>query len=158
MKSHHNNLPNNQPKNQMRNKKISRIWCLARDLGMGKGKDSDLYLIVESVTGKDSISELDMIELNIVARNLQTLLLKKKRQRYLNNTRQRKTDILYLPTPEQKALVSDYMAKLTEKLKLNFPDLYKESICRRTFRKDYKKLNRGEIQRLIEALKSIYSR
>ncbi len=156
MKSPLNNLPNGQ--HQMRNRKIARIWCLARDLGMGKDKDSDLYLVVESVTGKDSISGLDMIELEIVARNLKSLLHKQKRERYVNNTRQRKIGISYLPTPEQKALVSDYMAKLTEKLKLNFPESYMESICRRTFRKDFKKLNRGEMQRLIEALKSIYKR
>ena len=156
MRSPHNNIPNSD--STVRNKKISRIWCLARDLGMtGKNKEG-LYLVVESITGKDSISSLDMLELDMVNRSLKSLLFKQNRQKYLENSKNSKNGTTYLPTPAQKDLVSDYLNKLTELLKLNVPEFYLESICRKTFRKDYKKLNRNEMQRLIETLKSIYHR
>ena len=150
------NLPKRQ--HQVRNKKIARIWCLARDLGMKSGKDSEVYLIVESVTGKDSISELNVLELETVVRNLQDALRRQKNKTYQHNTRNRKAGVEYLKTPEQKTLIKDYLEKLTGKLKLNKPDFYLEAICRKTFRKDYQRLNRRETQRLIEALKSIYKR
>lgn len=144
--------------NTLRNRKIARVWCLARDLGMtGKNKES-LYLVVESVTGKNSISQLDTLELDMVSRKLKETLFKQNREKYLENTRNRKNGTAYLPTPAQKSLVSDYIEKLTPVLQLNKPEFYLESICRKTFRKDYKKLNKGEIQRLIEVLKSIYKR
>lgn len=141
-----------------RNKKISRIWCLARDLGMNGKNEENLYLVVESITGKDSISALNLMELDTVCRTLKSLLFKQNRQKYLENAKNSKNGTVYLPTKSQKSLVSDYMIKLTEQLKLNVPEFYLESISRRTFRKDYKRLNRGEMQRLIEVLKSIYKR
>lgn len=141
-----------------RNRKIARIWCLARDLGMTGKNESDLYLVVESVTGADSISALSMLELDLVSRSLQSILSKQNRQKYTANARNRKNGTAYLPTPAQRKLVADYMDNLTSQLTLNVPDFYLESICRRTFRKDYKRLNKGEMQRLIEVLKSIHKR
>lgn len=138
-----------------RNRKIARVWCLARDLGMDT---ESLHLAVESVTGKNSISVLGMMELDIVANKLKELLRRQNREKYLENARSRKNGTAFMSTPAQKNLVSDYIEKLTPVLQLNKPDFYLESICRRTFRKDYKKLNKGEMQRLIEVLKSIHKR
>lgn len=156
MRSPHNNIPKSD--STVRNRKISRIWCLARDLGMTGKNEDDLYLVVESITGKNSISKLDIIELDMVNRQLQSTLLKQKRQRSLDHSKNRKNGTAYLPTQAQKDLVTDYLNKLTPLLKLNTPESYLESICRRTFRKDYKRLNHHDIQRLIETLKSIYHR
>lgn len=156
MKTPRNNMPKSD--STVRNNKISRIWCFARDLGMTGNNKEYLYLVVESITGKDSISSLDILELDMVNRSLKALLFKQNRRKYLENAKNSKKGITYLPTPAQKDLVSDYLAKLTELLKLNVPEFYLESICRKTFRKDYKKLNRNEMQRLIETLKSIYHR
>ena len=138
-----------------RNRKIARVWCLARDLGMDT---ESLHLAVESVTGKNSIADLGMMELDIVSRKLKETLFKQNRQKYLENERNRKNGTAFMPTPAQKNLVSDYIEKLTPILQLNKPEFYLESICRRTFRKDYKKLHKGEMQRLIEVLKSIHKR
>lgn len=156
MRSPHKTIPGTD--SIMRNRKISRIWCLARDLGMTGNNESSLYLVVESVTGKDSISSLDMVELDIVNRKLKEILYRQNRQKYLENSRNRKNGTAYLPTPAQKSLVSEYLNKLTVLLKLNTPEYYLRSICRRTFRKDFNKLNKGEMQRLIETLKSIHKR
>jgi len=138
-----------------RNRKIARVWCLARDLGMDT---ESLHLAVESVTGKNSIADLGMMELDIVSNKLKELLHRNNRQKYIENARNRNNGTAFMPTPAQKNLVSDYIEKLTPILQLNKPEFYLESICRRTFRKDYKKLNKGEMQRLIEVLKSIYNR
>ena len=138
-----------------RNRKISRVWSLARDIGMTK---SELYLAIESLTGKDKISLLNTIEVDFVCRKLNSLLYKQNRKKYRENATNRQAGTLYLPTPDQRELVSDYLKKLTSKLRLNNPELYLESICKRTFKKEYKNLNRGQVQRLIEALKSIYKR
>lgn len=142
----------------MRVKKISRIWCLARDLGISGKNEESLYLVVESVTGKNSISALDMLELDMVSRNLKSLLFRQNREKYLENKKNSKKGTAYLPTPAQKKLVEDYLNKLTDVLNLNVPEFYLESISRKTFRKDFKKLNSNEMQRLIEVLKSIYKR
>jgi len=146
---------NNQADTTARNKKISRIWCLARDVSMTK---DEVYLVVESLTKKNSISALKTTELDLVCKTLNSQLYKQNRKKYLENSKNRKNGVAYISTPAQQELVADYMRKLTLKLKLNNPGGYLEAICNRTFKKNYKSLNRGQVQRLIEALKSIYVR
>ena len=148
-------VQNKQADSIARNRKIARIWCLVKDISM---TEDELYLAVESVTGKHSISALKITELDLVCKTLNSQLFKQNRKKYLENSKNRKTGVAYLPTPAQQKLVADYIHKLTLKFNLNNPDRYLEAICNRTFKKEYKSLNRGQMQRLIEALKSIYQR
>jgi len=94
----------------------------------------------------------------MVNRKFKEILFKQNRRKYLKNAQNKKNGVIFMPTPAQKKLVSEYIDKLTPILQLNNPGLYLESICLKTFRKNYIKLNKGEMQRLIEALKSIHKR
>lgn len=139
----------------IRAKKIARIWCLARDIGWDK---ETVYLVVESVTGKDSISKLSDGQLSGVVFRMNEELLKLKRRQKNTRRKEQKNGVAYLPSPEQRALVQELMAKLKTVLRLRDPVAYLEAVCKRTFRREYKKLTRYQMQSLIEALKSIYER
>jgi hypothetical protein len=117
-----------------------------------------LYVIIESVTGKASISGLGDREIRDVIGHLTGLLAKQNAGEYRKNTRSRKSGIVFLPTKEQHGMVEDLMKKLTPILNLHDPEGYRDSICRRTFRKPYSQLTRNQAKSLIEALKSIYNR
>lgn len=142
-------------KKETRSKKISRLWCLARDCGM----DSDmLHVAVEGITGKESIKALTIGQLDAC---IDSLLAQRGRQRgrqYRKNQQGSTRGVSYLPTPEQRSLVTQIMENLTEKLALDNPAGYLESICRRTFRREYSRLTRSQMKNLIEALKSIQNR
>jgi hypothetical protein len=138
-----------------RSKKIAHIYCLARDLGM----DNDLlHTAVASLTGKDSIRLLDNNELKFTISKLTELKHRQKQYNYRINSKAKKSGVIFLPTVEQKQLVDDYKAKLQSKLKLYSPDSFVNAICNRTLHKEYSKLNRDEMKKLIEILKSIYER
>ena len=145
-------------KSPARSGKIARVWCLARDLGIDGNNKELLYAVVESVTGKDSISVLGISEINAVIETLQGQVLRQKRQKYLENMKRQDDGVSYLPTPQQRDVVDDLLKKLTPLLILKKPDAYLEAICKRTYRREYKRLNKTQIQGLIEALKSIYKR
>jgi len=134
-----------------RKDKISRLWCLARELGMS---GELLHLSVESITGKKSIRALSMNELDRSINILTTRAGKEKRR----PRRESAPGVAYLPTKLQRDLVDDLLVKITIKLDIKNPDAYLLSICRKTFKKDYSLLNRTQMQRLIEALKSIQNR
>jgi phage gp16-like protein len=136
---------------QKRNKKISRLWVLARALGMS---GELLHLSVESITGKKSIRTLTLGELDRTINILASRAEKEKRK----PRREKTAGVAYLPTRLQRDLVDDLLSKITIKLDIKNPDAYLLSICRKTFKKDYSLLNRTQMQRLIEALKSIQNR
>lgn len=134
-----------------RKSKISRLWVLARDLGMS---GELLHLSVESITGKKSIRTLSLGELDRTINVLNSRVGKEKKR----PRRESIPGVAYLPTKLQRDLVDDLLHKIAISHKLHNPDAYLLSICRRTFQKDFSLLNRAEMQRLIEALKSIQNR
>jgi hypothetical protein len=143
---------------QARNRSIARVWCLARDLGLDGSNKEMLYVVIESVTGRTSISDLETEEIRDVIRHLTGLLAKQNSEEYRKNARSRKGGIVFLPTKEQHGMIEDLMKKLTPILNLHDPEGFRDSICRRTFRKPYSQLTRNQAKSLIEALKSIYNR
>lgn len=138
-----------------RNRKIARIWCLAKEIGM----DGEmLHVAVESVTGKTSISKLTFSQLVAVVRALEVERKKQKRRRSYEREKRTSAGVAYLPSPEQREKVQLLIAQLAPLIDLRNPDAYLTAICRKSFRKDYSKLGRGEMQALIETLKSIMKR
>jgi len=135
--------------------KIARVWCLARDLGYS---DTVLHIAVESITGSDSIAALSMQQLNEVIYHLLKQLKKQKVAGYRKNTQQSRDGVAFMPTPDQRDHVITLLRQITPVLKLYNPNGYLQAICKKTFRKEYEKLNRKQVQNLIEALKSIYKR
>ncbi len=136
-----------------RNAKIARVWCLARDLGLDR---EILYVSVESITGKDSISKLSMRELENVIRTLEARL--DQQQRIRRRESRKNHGVVSLPTIQQRDLVDDLMNRITPILRINDPEAYLQAICKRTFRREYTKLTGHQVQSLIEALKSILQR
>jgi hypothetical protein len=138
-----------------RSRKIARLWCLARELEMDEPM---LRVVVASITGSESISGLTWNQLIQVARALEQE--KKRRQRHGSYERgkQAKTGIIYMPTNEQKELVQSLLDNLNGLIELKNADAYLDAICQRIFKKQYVKLNRQEIGKVIEALKSIMGR
>ena len=142
-------------KMEKRNRKIARLWCLAKDCGM----DSDmLHVAVEGITGKNSIKSLSMHELNASIQSLIDCRNKMRAKQYRRNQQGRKHHISYMPTPAQRLLVSKIMSNLTHKLALTNPEGFLDAICNKTFGKKYAHLTRTQMKNLIEALKSIQNR
>lgn len=137
-----------------RSKRIARIWCLARDLGL----TSDLlHTAVESITGKSSISKLSQRQISEVITSLQAMLKKDKRKKWRQG---QKTggNVAFMATPQQRDMVTDLLEKLTPVLNLRNPEAYLEAVCKRTYNRNFGRLTKAQTQGVIEALKSIYKR
>ncbi len=147
--------PNKPLNTTSRNRKIARMWCLARELSF----DSEtLHLVVESVTGKESIAELNPLETDMVIRQLTSELKKQRNRARIDRTRNSQGGVSYLPSSKQKKFVDDLLQKITVKHGIDNPEKYLEYICQKTFNKPYKLMQSREVSRLIEALKSIERR
>ncbi len=145
----------NQINQQTKNKKISRLWCLAKDLGM----ESDmLHVAVEGITGKTSISSLTINQLSSVIDVLNKKRRQDRQRKYRKNSAESESGVEQIATPDQRELVSKLMHVITEKLSLQNPQGYLEAICRRTFHSQYSRLRRSQMIKLIETLKSIQNR
>ena len=144
-----------QTEEAKRKRKIAQVWCLARDLNM----DGDLlHVAVHGITGKDSIKKLTLNQLASVTKILSEKKQKDRRRQYAKNSELAAGGVHLLATPEQKELVKKLMGEIAQKRSLQYPDGYLEGICKRTFRCDYKRLNRGQMVKLIEVLKEIQGR
>ena len=140
---------------EVRNRKISQIWCLAKALNMNSDM---LHVAVWGITGKDSIKKLTYNQLMQVVKVLDKKKRQQRRQSYRRNSESASRGVYMLATPDQKELVSRLMNTISTKHSIQYPDAYLESICKRTFKNQYSKLNRSQMIKLIETLKSIQNR
>lgn len=138
-----------------RNRQIARIWCLARDLGMDSAM---LHVAVESVTGINSIANLNFRQLVAVIRALEIERKKQKRRRSYERSRRAASGVAYLPTADQREKVSQLLDQLAPLIGLRDRTAYLNAICRKSYRKDYTRLGLRDMQALIETLKSIVAR
>ncbi|HQO03408.1 MAG TPA: DUF1018 domain-containing protein [Spirochaetota bacterium] len=137
-----------------RSKRIARIWCLARDLGLS----SDLlHAAVESITGKSSISKLSQRQISEVITSLQSRLKSGKRSKWRQGQKSG-GNVAFMATPQQREMAKDLLDKLTPVLNLRNPDAYLDAICTRTYNRQFGRLSKAQTQGVIEALKSIYKR
>lgn len=142
-------VPRTQKKPE-RSRRISHLFCLARDASLDNER---LHMIVEGVTGKESIKKLTMRELREVELAIKPLIPKKKRPR-----RKKAEGVEYLATPDQKDKVEQLLIELTPIKGLRDKGKYVNAVARRMFRKNFDVLKLDEMQKLIEALKSIIQR
>jgi HPt (histidine-containing phosphotransfer) domain-containing protein len=150
-KSH---TPTTEGAESTRSRRIARIWCLARDLGL---TSELLHCAVESITGKSSISTLSIRHLSQVIAMLETRLKQDKRRNWRNGQKHG-GNVTFVATPQQRELVQDLLDKLTPALNLHSPEAYLDAVCRRTYRRPFNRLTKAQTQGVIEALKSIYKR
>jgi len=140
---------------EIRKRKIAQIHCLSRDLCMDNYL---LHVAVHGITGKESIKKLTLNQLIAVIKVLTKMKRRNRQYTYRKNTVLADRGVYMLATPAQRELVEKLMSVITDKLSLQYPDKYLESICKKTFQRPYQKLNRFEMKNLIEALKSIQNR
>lgn len=145
-------------KERSRSRKITQIWAIAGQLGIAGDNKDLLYVLVGSITGSNSISSLTDSQLDEVISALIMEQRKITRSKSQNRSALKKAGVLYLPTPEQKDMITSLLNQLTPVLNLRNQDAYLESICKRTYRKSYKLLSLTQTQSLIETLKSILYR
>lgn len=141
---------------QMRRKKIARLFCLARDLGMS---NEMLHAAIYGVTGCDSIRLLNLSQLDMSIRILEKELHDRKKHHYQKNSqyaKQPNSRVLFLPTINQRRMVDFLVARIVRHQ--DDAKQYLDYICNKTFGKQYQMLNRREMKNLIEALKSIKRR
>ena len=138
-----------------RKRKISQLWCLAKDLNMD---NEMLHVAVYGLTGKESIRKLTYPQLVAVVKTLTTKKQQDRRRNYAKNSTMADQGVHLLATPDQRELVKNLMAVITNKLQLKYPNSYLEAICKRTFNSTFLKLNRQQMIKLIETLKSIQNR
>ena len=133
-------------------RKISQIWCLARDLHLdGENKDL-LKLQILQATGKDSISALSEPQLDKAIHHLKVLLAKQR------STSVRNLPRLQLPTPSQRKKVELLLQQINSHVPLHDPEAYLNGVANKSYQKAYKALNRQQLQGVIEALKVILNR
>lgn len=148
------NTPDQAGAGSARARKIARIWCLARDLGLS----SDLlHAAVESITGKSSISKLSQRQISEVITSLQSRLKSGKRSKWRQGQKAG-GNVAFMATPQQREMAKDLLDKLTPVLNLRNPDAYLDAICKRTYNRQFDRLTKAQTQGVIEALKSIYKR
>lgn len=138
-----------------RTRKIARLWCLARDLEMDEPM---LRVVVASVSGAESISALTWNQLIQAIRALEIEKKRRARQGVYERGKQSKIGVIFMPTTAQKTMVQSLLDELNLLIELKNADAYLETVCRRIFGKQYCRLNRQEISKVIEALKSIIER
>ncbi len=132
---------------------VSRIWSLARDLGIDGDNKDMLYYMMQGLTGYGSISRLcqdDSTKAKQFIFHMQGMLIKKKRPGHAG----KKGMIVPLPTQAQLKHVS----KLETAITSTGSGIRAEHIANRTWKKPVKRLNYFQTQGLIEALKSISRR
>jgi hypothetical protein len=140
---------------EKRRRKIARLFCLARDLGMSNDM---LHVAVYGITGCESIRMLNMQQLNSCIAYLFSEQKKRQRKKYDYNARLKKTGVLVLPSIEQRNLIRKLVSSISCNRDLYDPDGWLNAICLKTFKKPFSKLNRQEAKNLIEVLKSINAR
>jgi len=138
-----------------RTKKIARLWCLARDLEMDEPM---LRVVVASVSGTESISALTWNQLIQAIRTLEKEKKRRARQDEYERGKLSKTGVIFMPTNPQRAMVQSLLDELNLLIELKNADAYLETVCQRIFKKQYCRINRQEIGKVIEALKSIKER
>ncbi len=139
-----------------RNRKIARIWCLARDL---KLDSKMLHVMVTAITGSESISVLSQGLLMKVIHAMEKEKSRVKRHNaYERKKKSQSGNVTFLPTTEQRTKVQSIIDDIDHQIRIRDRESYLEAICRRTFHKNYSRLNNHEMQGLIEALKSILHR
>jgi len=139
-----------------RTSRIARIHCVAKELGfVGNNKDL-LYMQVEIATGKNSISQLTIPQLQSVLKQLDSILATKRRSqtRGINAT----SNVILLPTPDQREHAARILVELREPLGIRNPDAYLTGVAKKSCGKSLDQLNRIEFAQIIEALKKIRSR
>ena len=123
---------------------ISRIWAFTKKQGIS---EEDLYLLINSLTGKDSMRLLNIFELCKVIEKLEG----KK-----NKTWNRK--VVYLPIDMQRRKISLLLSEMEKKKFVFNRNSFLESISKKITNKEYSMLNSSELSKVIEALKSISKR
>lgn len=133
----------------MRNKFISAIWVIAKELGINK---EYLHVLVYCITGGESIKALSEVELKKVVDHLKKEQAKFHAQQKRN---ERDAKVHRLPTPQQRYYCSRLLLDAKRILDLKDPNAYLESIAKRMFDKPVMKLDRKEFGSLIKQLTQI---
>lgn len=138
-----------------RSRKIARLWCLAHELEMD---EQMLRVVVASVSGSESISALTWPQLIQSIRALELEIKRRRRHASYERGKQYRSGAVFLPTAEQKQLISSLLDEIDFLISLKSREAYIDAICRRSFRKEFRQINRQDAVKLIEALKSIIGR
>ena len=142
-----------------RNRLLGHIHILARELGLLAENRELLRAIVFRETGTEHLSDhgvdpRGIASLKRVRDALQLELDKAKRRR----SRRKGDNVSQLPGPGQRETVDAILADIAGLIDLRDPEAYLESICNRTWGRPFVRMQRNQLQGLIEALKSIRTR
>ncbi|MBN2157885.1 MAG: DUF1018 domain-containing protein [Spirochaetes bacterium] len=117
-----------------------------------------LRVVVASVSGSESISSLTWPQLIQSIRALEQEKKRRRRHASYERGKQYNAGTIFLPTEEQRQLVSSLLDEIDFLITLKNREAYLYAICWRSFRKEYRHIDRRDTVKLIEALKSIIDR
>jgi phage gp16-like protein len=131
---------------------ISKIWVMAKSLHIDK---ENLYEMIYSISNKTSMTSLTNREAYRLIEKLKGMTDKNHQAELRKSKKTNITPIdFYRPTNKQHS----YIDSLVRRINVNTQEIVIEGLALKTFNKPYKNLNRHELKRLIEALKSILNR
>lgn len=133
----------------VKTKCISRIWAHCKSQGVSK---EDLYLLIHTLTGSESMSALSVSQLVLVIEKLEG---KKKAKKI---TSRGGFNVSFFPSRWQKEKVSELLEGLFRSNVIRNKEAYLQSVCLKISQKEFQKMDGKQIQKVIEALKSIQKR
>ncbi len=133
-------------KSPTRNKKISTIWAIAKNLGINS---EYLHVLVWGMTEVESIKELNPKQLDLVITHLKK---EQAKQNKLDKKNESNGKVFQLPTPAQRYKLQITVSDISRILNLRDSKAYLEAISQKMFHKQFEKLNRREYGNLIKQL------